>query len=241
MTTPSAAAASCIVHLERLELTFAPRAWAFANDRRGEIDWHFAKLQQAKPELWNGRMLLLADYAIERAVLRGSCFETDFASFIAWRDWGFPDAKVLNCFAMGALRARDGAYLLGVMGPHTVNAGKVYFPAGVPDPGDVVDGRLDLTCNVTREVAEETGLEPGDYEAEPGWTCVRTGPRLAMIKRLEARGSADELRARILAHLACERKPELADIRIVRSAADLGAMMPPFVTAYLQHMWSRTP
>ena len=242
MTAPIAATgASSIVRLERLELAFAPRPWRFADERRDEIGRHFAQLRQAKPELWNGRMLLLADHAIDRAVLRGTCFETDFASFVAWSDWGFPDAGVLNCFAMGALHSRDGAYLLGVMGPHTVNAGKIYFPAGVPDLGDIVDGSLDLARNVRREVAEETGLAPGDYEADAGWVCVRTGPRLAMMKRLEASITADELRARILAHLAREPKPELADIRIVRGATDLDAMMPPFVTAYLQHMWSRTP
>ena len=61
---------------------------------------------------------------------------------------------------MGALRASDGAYLLGVMGPQTVNAGKVYFPAGVPDLDDIVDDRVDLARNVRREMAEETGLRP---------------------------------------------------------------------------------
>ena len=67
---------------------------------------------------------------------------------------------------MGALRASDGAYLLGVMGPQTVNAGKIYFPAGVPDLDDIVGDRVDLARNVRREVAEETGLGPDDYRAD---------------------------------------------------------------------------
>ena len=85
-------------------------------------------------------------------MLRGSVLETDFASFVAWRDWGFPEAGVLNCFAMGALQASDGAFLLGVMGPHTVNAGRIYFPAGMPDLDDIVGGRLDLVAQPAREI-----------------------------------------------------------------------------------------
>ncbi len=42
-------------------------------------------------------------------------FETDFASFLAWRDWGFPDNSVFNGFGMGALRGSDGAFVLGEM------------------------------------------------------------------------------------------------------------------------------
>ncbi len=120
-------------------------------------------------------MLLLAEHTIEGAVLRGSVLETDFASFVAWRDWGFPEAGVLNCFAMGALQASDGAYLLGVMGPQSVNAGRIYFPSGVPDLDDIVGDRLDLARNLRREMIEETGLRPDDYEAADHWVCVRTG------------------------------------------------------------------
>ena len=56
---------------------------------------------------------------------------------------------------------------------------------------------------------------------------------------LRARAPAAALRQRILAHLAREAQPELADIRIVRGPADLDPMMPPFLTAFLTHVWSR--
>ena len=66
-----------------------------------------------------------------RSGFRGECFpasyfETDFASFLAWRDWGFPDAGVFNGFGVGALRAADGAFVLGEMAHHTSNAGRNY-------------------------------------------------------------------------------------------------------------------
>ncbi len=64
-------------------------------------------------------MILLKDYRIEKGVLSGSGFETDFASFVAWRDWNFPDRDVFNVFAMAAVRAADGGYLLGQMAERT--------------------------------------------------------------------------------------------------------------------------
>jgi hypothetical protein len=228
-----------IVPVERLELAFAPRPWPFAQEHRAEIDAHFAALKRANPALWNGRMLMLYRHAIAGTVFRGAYLETDYASFLAWRHWDPPDSDVKNCFAMGALRGSDGAFVLGVMGAHTANAGGIYFPAGVPDLDDIDGERVDLARNIMREVAEETGLAGEDFEAEPGWTTVLAGPRIAQIKMLHARATAAELSERIRAHLAREREPELADVRIVRASADFDPMMPAFVTTFLTHLWSR--
>jgi 8-oxo-dGTP pyrophosphatase MutT (NUDIX family) len=230
-----------IVPIKRLELAIAPRPWPFAQQHRGEIARHFDKLRETKPALWNGRILLLHQHAIAGGVFRGAYFETDYASFIAWRDWGFPDPTVRNCFSLGALRGVDGGFLLGVMSSHTLNAGKIYFPAGTPDPADIAEGMVDLAGSIRREVAEETGLDPEHYEAEDGWTCVLTDTHIAQIKLLHARESAVALRARILANLARETEPELADIRIAHGPADLDPMMPPFVTAFLSHVWGSLP
>src|SRR3977135_2874041 len=148
-----------IVPIKRLELAIAPRPWPFAEEHRGEIARHFDKLRETKPALWNGRILLLHQHAIAGGGFPGAYFETDYASFIAWRDWGFPDPTVRNCFSLGALRGVDGGVLLGVMSSHTLNAGKIYFPAGPPDPADIAEGMVDLAGSIRREVAEETGLD----------------------------------------------------------------------------------
>ena len=213
--------------------------WLFAHDRRADIDAHFAARQAKTPELWNGRVLLLRDHAFAGAELTGTFFETDFASFIAWRDFGFPESGVTNCFSMGALRGSDGAYLLGVMAQHTANPGRTYFPAGTPEPEDVADGRVDLAANVLREVAEETGLTVADFAAEDGWTAIVAGSRIALMKVMQAREPAETLRHRILAHLAREEQPELAGIHIVRGRGDFTAEMPGFVTAFLDHALPR--
>jgi 8-oxo-dGTP pyrophosphatase MutT (NUDIX family) len=228
-----------IVPIERLDLVLSPRPWPFADERRAEIAAHFDVLQRSNPALWNGRVLMLHQHAIRGAVFHGAYFETDFASMLAWRQWNAPDPRVKNCFAMGALRSSDGGFVVGVMGAHTSNPGRIYFPAGLPDLSDVDGARVDLARNVMREVGEETGLTPDDFDAERGWTTVLAGSRIAQVKTLHARETAAALRARILAHLADEVQPELADIRIVRGPADFDPMMPPFVTAFLTHVWSQ--
>ena len=90
-----------IIPVERLDLRFEPVAWPFAVERRDEIDAHFARLRADKPAMWNGRVLLLRHGEIADGTLSGAYLETDFASFIAWRDWGFPDRTMRNCFADG--------------------------------------------------------------------------------------------------------------------------------------------
>lgn len=225
-----------IVRLDDMDLAVGPWDWPFARERRAEIDAHFAERQARTPELWNGRLLMARRWAIAGGVLSGDCFETDFASFLAWCDWDFPDRSVTNCFSMAAIYSSDHAFLLGVMGAHTAHAGQIYFPAGTPDPGDVIGGRLDLRASVLREVGEETGLTADDVEVEPGWHAALTGPRIALMKILRAREPAAALRDGILDRLARQRQPELADIRIVRGSADFDPAMPPFVTAFIEHM-----
>jgi hypothetical protein len=226
-----------VVRLTRAELRFAPRPWAFAKERRAEIDAHFAGLARDNPHAFNGRVLMLHTFDIDDAVLNGAYFETDFASFIAWRDWGWPDMSVRNCFGQAALRGADGAFVLGVMGAHTMNAGRIYFPSGTPDPKDIVGDEVDLDGSVLRELTEETGLTLADVSLDLGWHAVLAGPRLAMLKPVRSPLSAGELRARILAHMAGEAHPELADARIARGPADLDAMMPEFIQDYLLEMW----
>ena len=224
-----------VIPIDHLAFTFEPRRWPFAETRRGEIDAHFAERRAQRPQIWNGRVVLASHYGIVDRSLSGACFETDFASFLAWRDWDFPASDATNVFAMGALRSRDGAFLLGVMGEHTANAGRIYFPAGTPEPNDVADGALDLAGNVVREVAEETGLVAADYAAASGWHAIAAGARLALMKVLDADAPARELQERMRMHIAGDKHPELADVRIVRGPADFDSMMPSFVIAFLAH------
>ena len=226
-----------IVALDRAEIIVESWRWNFEHERAEDIARHFAARRRQQPALWNGRVLLLHRLAIENAVLRGASFETDYASFLAWRDWGCADAGVFNVFAAAALQAADGSYLIGRMAPFTSVAGQWLFPCGTPDPKDVSAGMLDLAGSVRRELLEETGLALGSLQAEPGWTLVRDGGFVALIKRVAARESAEGLRERVVRHLASEMQPEFSEIRILRGIADVEADTPRFLQAYLAAVW----
>ena len=232
MTTP-------IIHrVTTLDLAVRPGMWPFAEERRAEIAAHFAAKQRERPKIWNGRILLGRNPVFAGGNLAATYFETDFASFLAWRDWGFPDAAVFNGFGMGALLASDGAFVMGEMAPHTANAGRIYFPSGTPDLEDVRDGALDIPGSVVREIAEETGLTADDYAAEADWHCVVSGRAIAMIRILNLDMPGDQARARIEANLAREAEPELSAIHLVRDTGDLRPSMPRFVTAFVERQFA---
>ncbi|HTP92089.1 MAG TPA: NUDIX hydrolase [Xanthobacteraceae bacterium] len=227
-----------IVEIERAEIVLEPWQWPFAVERHAAIARHFVALQQKHSGVWNGRVLLMHRFAIGEGRLHGACFETDYASFCAWRDWDFPDPAVANVFAAAALRSADGAWLLGEMGSSTANGGRIYFPCGTPEPADIAaDGTLDLAGSVRREFAEETGIDISELKAVSGWSVVIDRCYVALIKRLTSPLNADELFARVKRFLEGERQPELSAIRMARNHADLDARMPNFIVAFLEREW----
>jgi 8-oxo-dGTP pyrophosphatase MutT (NUDIX family) len=226
-----------VIHrVTTLDLGFTPWRWPFAEQRRAEISAHFAAKQREKP-IWNGRVLLGRNPGFTADRFSGSYFEADFASFLAWRDWGFADASVFNGFGMGALRCSDGAFVLGEMGQHTANAGRIYFPSGTPDLDDLRGDAVDIAGSVAREVEEETGLCPADYRAAAHWDCIVSGAAIAMIRILDVDMSGEALRARIETNLARQHQPEFAAVHLVRGAGDLTAAMPRFVTAFFERQF----
>ena len=225
---------SPVIHrVTTLDLAYRPSPWDFAEQRRAEIDAHFAQKQSEKPGLFNGRVLLGRQPMFRGMHFSAECFDTDFASFLAWRDWRGPDDGVFNLFGMGALRSRDGAYLLGEMSPGTANGGRIYFPAGTPDLNDLRGDRVDLAGSVAREVAEETGLTPADYQAAADWHAVVTPRSIALMRVLDVDMPGDALREKIEANLARQVAPELRAMHLVRSVHDFTATMPEFVTAFI--------
>jgi 8-oxo-dGTP pyrophosphatase MutT (NUDIX family) len=228
-----------IIAIRRVEARLTPFSWPFARERAADIAAFWSQMTAAKPAMFNGQVLMQHRSEVEDGVFRADYFQIDYATFMAWTRWGFEQmagAQLRNGFAMGAIRTRDNAYLMGVMGAHTANAGKIYFAAGTPDLGDVTaEGAVDLAGSVMRELGEETGLRPDEVTAGDDWRIVLSRERVAFMRDVYVDLPADEARALILARLSRQAQPELADIAIARSAADIDAeRMPVFMQFFLR-------
>lgn len=221
------------VDVARVEGRVTPFQWDWAERESDWIDARWARHLAEKPQMFDGRVLMAHRWSVADGAFNAEYFETRYSRFLCWRDAGRP-GQVANCFAMAALRAADGAYLLGEMGAHTANAGKVYFPAGTPDRDDIVGERVDLAGSALRELAEETGVTADMVAVEPRWSVTMGAGMIACFRPIRLRLGAEA--AVDLIHAALERQQdrELARMRVVRRRGDLDAeRMPPFLMAFL--------
>lgn len=218
-----------------LALRLTPEPWSFEERNRAAIDQHWKGLVAENPRLWNGRTLLCRDARVEQGRFTADFVEADYASFVAWRDWGRPDASVTNCFGVPAAFTREGALLVGVMADWTLNAGKAYPPAGSLEPKDVrADGSIDLHGNMRSELLEETGLDLA-HASHGAMAAIFDGPRLAIVQRLDFPLSFAEITQRFAAHAAAEPQQELARLEALHGADEVDHRMPPYVGALLRH------
>jgi 8-oxo-dGTP pyrophosphatase MutT (NUDIX family) len=229
-----------LIALTGIEARLEAHDWPFARSHAEEIERIWVRETALRPATFDGRVLLQHRGEARDGVFHAGYFATSYKPFLSWTRLGWPGEPVRNGFSMAALRARDGAFLLGRMGPHTANAGKVYFAAGTPDMDDVTpDGSVDLAGSVMRELTEETGLTLDDIRIGEGWMAVIEKVRIAFMRPVSIDLPADEARALMLSRIARQAEPELADIVIIRSPRDIiedPRIMPRFMQRYLAHM-----
>lgn len=204
----------------RLALTGA--AWPYAQGNAVRIDQHWARRHAENPAMFNGVIHLLHGMTRDGDRFTGRLLRSDFKSYLYWREQGFPEARVLDAFGSALIRSADGHVLLGRQRAGNVNAGFAYLPGGFIDERDVRGGVIDIDASILRELAEETGLSPADYEVQPGYLLTASGALLSIAREVVSPLPAVVLRERILAHIASDPKSELVDAVIVRSAADFG-------------------
>ncbi len=219
--------------VNRIELRLVDEAWPFAEAKRAEIAGHWQALTARNPALFNGNILLMVRGGLSGDLFTADLIEVDYASFITWRDWGWCDETVHDCYGSAIIVSSDGALVMGRMGHHTVNAGKIYPPGGSLTREDQVPGgAVDLTVSIARELEEETGLKASDAEVD-GFYMAAFDQRIAIGQVLRFAEDAEALAARTRAHIASEELPELSEAVIIRSMADLDPdVMPPHARAF---------
>jgi hypothetical protein len=229
-----------IAPVSSLDLRCLDGGWDFAHRNREAIDRHWLGIVAEKPTLWNGQILLCTRAEAADGHFAASFAVTDYASFVAWRDWGRPDSSVCNCFGVAAAFSSDGAMVLGVMGGWTLNAGKAYPPSGTLEPKDVrADGSVDLFGNMRTELLEETGLDL--HHSIAGETvAIFDGPRLAIARRQDFALTFADMEKHFAEHAAREEQPELAAIEPVRAASQVDSRMPPYAAEIIRYFISAT-
>lgn len=233
---PDSLPAPAVDRIASSTLVFRDGPPAFVTAEETMIIDHWSRSIAAKPSLFDGTVLIAEDLAFAGARLSAVLRPIPFSAFLAWRDWGYPVKGLTHLSAAVAIVAADGAVILGTMGAHTANAGRTYLVGGTPDLSDVAaDGSVDLVATAARELSEETGLSETGTLTEV--LLVRDPPRAVVVAVHRFALAAADLAGEIRRFLAAEPEPELSDVVIVRSAADLdGRQVPATTQAVVRHL-----
>jgi len=206
--------------VSRCELALSAEPWRYAERHRDDIAAYWQRVSAERTKLFDGCVFVLTSYALRDGVLHGAFARTDFKSFLYWREHG-AEGPAIDAFGSSLIRSSDGCVLLGRQVEGHLNGGFAYPPSGMIDAKDAVGGRIDIDGSIARELVEETGLTPSNLERLPGYIVTLAQPQISIAIEWQSALPAAALRERILAHVASQSDPELADIVIVHSLADI--------------------
>lgn len=195
--------------------------WPFAVEHRAEIAAHWTTIIAKNPHLWNGQIFIARNLRLTGATLSADMYQTDFAAFLAWRDWGFPDTNAYNVFGSGLVTSRQGAVILGRMAPYTARAGFYVMPGGALDQSDLnPDGTFDISGSTIRELKEETGLRAS--QAEPaGQFVTLCKQRVSLNSIFHFDIDTNDLLARIKDQVTAMAEQEFDDIIAITGPDEL--------------------
>lgn len=211
--------------------------WPWAEKNAAAIAEHWKKAIAAKPDMFDGEVLIATEVGIEKSRLVSKHSVVRYSALNYWTNSGFPRADAFNLFGAGLVVTRDGAVLLGEMAAHTSNAGYSYFPCGTPDTDDIQDGILDIEGSIRRELEEETGLGAAHLTASEDRWIAWDGALFCCARRYDTGLTAEEAEKITAAHLAGQDKPELERVHFIFRMDDaLRLNVPVYVSALLEQI-----
>ena len=206
---------SNVSRIERCHLRRRAGSWAFAERNRESIEAHWQRRRASNPGFFNGRVFVMEPPRLSGGVLEADLIETDFASFLFWKENGYPDAAARDGFGSALIRACGGEVLLGRQLPGHVNSGLLYMPGGFIDLSDVKqDGLIDIDGSIAREIGEEIGLGLQHFKRRSGYLVTQLGSQVSIAVELVSPLDAETLRKLLLQRIAQQKEPELADFAI---------------------------
>jgi hypothetical protein len=216
-------------------ITLTPYDWPLTRDNREEIDRYWQYRISRQPRLFNGEMCLLKSWSIESGILVGKCFNTDYKTFLWWREHDRPHRNVFDFFGAAALHTQENWLILGRMADQTASKGWMYPPCGSPIPTDFVDGKLDIDGSLMRETLEETGIELS--RPQLGSALLLTDEaRIVYVRPVRLDIPASTLMTDINRFIANQAEPELARVEILAGQVDIPEKgVPGFVSIYVRH------
>jgi ADP-ribose pyrophosphatase YjhB (NUDIX family) len=200
-----------------LDLKVLPGDHPFYVAEREAIGENWEKETAANPALFDGRMIFQKRLALTENGIAGESHIVRFSTFMWWRRQPHRNGGI-HLFAYPVLATADGALVAIRMGPHTANPGQVYFAAGSLEPQDVVDEHCDIEANMRREVLEETGLDLNDAKPGDRYFASRIMRTVTVLRLFRFDLTADEMVAKIHAHMLVAEDKEIAGAVAIRSA-----------------------
>lgn len=215
------------------------RRWDWPDRYRMAIDAHWGSARQMNPGYFDGEIFVLGPWRVDDGVFDGELVPARFREHLFWRAQGFPmDAGVSDGFGSALVRSAEGHVVLGRQGSGNLNSGLAYMPSGFIDRSDIeADGVVTIDLSVARELAEETGLGPGNLDQEPGYFIVECGAIVSIACPFRSRYTAEEIVGRISRHVAAEETPELVEAVVITGSDYARGDIPEYTRVLLDWLY----
>ncbi|AJY46850.1 NUDIX hydrolase [Martelella endophytica] len=205
---------------------------------RTEIDANWKAETDANPHLFNGRLVALYDVALDHAGVHAAGRMVPYAYHLWWRRQSLPP-PTFHCFAMPVIVSADGAIIAIRMSQTTANAGKVYCASGSLEEDDIVDGRIDIDANMTREVAEETGIDLTGLKAGADYYCAHHRHCVMFYRFFYSERDAATLMQAVREHMKTDTEGEIDAVLAItagnRGAFNYAFSMPPVLDLHFSN------